>query len=306
MIKTIIIQIDIMTFCWYSMNQSIITGHNAKDVSTVSKKKLSREELLMGLLNLQGHITTDEAVRLTGVSQATVRRMFLDLEKSGKIIRTYGGAQLPGSLDSYRFEQREKQSEDEKHRIGKLAASLVEDRDTIYLDCGTTLLQMAIALGERLRMGGLTGLNIVTNSIANLHALGDSSAGKIILLGGEYHSERRDFFGPITERYAEPFHFNKCFLGSEGVTVETGFSSNKTELSSLNASILGRSSRRYVLFDGSKVGRGAFFSYAPLERIDEAVTDRQPDEPVFSRLTAAGVAIRIASPEQDRKEGNDQ
>ncbi|HPR78483.1 MAG TPA: hypothetical protein PLR69_07795, partial [Candidatus Limiplasma sp.] len=73
-----------------------------------------------------------------------------------------------------------------------------------------------------------------------------------------------------------------------------------------NASILGRSSRRYVLFDGSKVGRGAFFSYAPLERIDEAVTDRQPDEPVFSRLTAAGVAIRIASPEQDRKEGNDQ
>ena len=126
--------------------------HDAKDVSTVSKKKLSREELLMGLLNLQGHITTDDAVRLTGVSQATVRRMFLDLEKSGKIIRTYGGAQLPGSLDSYRFEQREKQSEDEKHRIGRLAASLVEDRDTIYLDCGTTLLQMAIALGERLRM----------------------------------------------------------------------------------------------------------------------------------------------------------
>ena len=73
MIKTITIQIDIMTFCWYSMNQSIITGHNAKDVSTVSKKKLSREELLMGLLNLQGHITTDDAVRLTGVSQATVQ-----------------------------------------------------------------------------------------------------------------------------------------------------------------------------------------------------------------------------------------
>jgi len=257
----------------------------------------------MSLLNLEGHITTDEAVRLMGVSQATVRRMFLDLEKVGKIIRNYGGAQLPGASDSYRFEQREKVSENEKRMIGVLAASLVEDRDTVYLDCGTTLLQMAIALGERLRSGDFSSLNIVTNSIANLQALGDSSMGKIILLGGEYHSARRDFFGPITERYAEPFHFNKCFLGSEGVTVETGFSSNKTGLSSLNANILGRSTTRYVLFDASKVGKGAFFSYAQLERIDEVVTDRQPDEPVFSRLVAAGITVRVANADQEQKEG---
>jgi DeoR/GlpR family transcriptional regulator of sugar metabolism len=268
-------------------------------VSNVSKKKLSREDLLMSLLNLEGHISTDDAVRLTGVSQATVRRMFLELEKNGKIIRTYGGVQLPGSLDSYRFEQREKVSEDEKRRIGVLAASLVEDRDTVYLDCGTTVLQMAIALGERLRLGGLSGLNIVTNSIANLHALGETSVGKIILLGGEYHSARRDFFGPITERYAEPFHFNKCFLGCEGVTVETGFSSNKTGLSSLNANIVGRSDRRYVLFDASKAGKGAFFSYAPLERIDEAITDSQPEEPLYSRFNAAGTVLHIATGQQE-------
>ncbi len=272
-------------------------------MSSVSKKKVGREELLMSLLNLEGHITTEEAVRVMGVSQATVRRMFLELESSGKIIRNYGGAQLPGAPDSYRFEQREKVYENEKRRIGILAASLVEDRDTLYLDCGTTLLQMAIALGERLRSGDFTNLNIVTNSIANLQALGNSTIGKVILLGGEYHSARRDFFGPITERYAEPFHFEKCFLGSEGVTVETGFSSNKTELSSLNTNILSRSAKRYVLFDASKLGKGAFFSYAPLERIDAVVTDQQPEEPLYSRFTAAGIAVRIAGTDQERKEG---
>lgn len=272
-------------------------------MSSVSKKKVGREELLMSLLNLEGHITTEEAVRVMGVSQATVRRMFLELESSGKIIRNYGGAQLPGAPDSYRFEQREKVYENEKRRIGILAASLVEDRDTLYLDCGTTLLQMAIALGERLRSGDFTNLNIVTNSIANLQALGNSTIGKVILLGGEYHSARRDFFGPITERYAEPFHFEKCFLGSEGVTVETGFSSNKTELSSLNTNILSRSAKRYVLFDASKLGKGAFFSYAPLERIDAVVTDQQPEEPLYCRFTAAGIAVRIAGTDQERKEG---
>ena len=272
-------------------------------MSNVSKKKVSREELLMSLLNLEGHITTDEAVRLMGVSQATVRRMFLEMEKGGKIIRNYGGAQLPTAPDSYRFEQREKVYENEKRQIGLLAASLVEDRDTVYLDCGTTLLQMAIALGERLRSGDFSNLNIVTNSIANLQAMGSSSMGKIILLGGEYHSARRDFFGPITERYAEPFHFDKCFLGSDGVTVETGFSSNKTGLSSLNANILGRSARRHVLFDASKLGKGAFFSYAPLERIDAVVTDVPPGEPIYSRLLGAGIAVHIAGADQERKEG---
>ncbi len=272
-------------------------------MSTVNKKKVSREELLMSLLNLEGHISTDEAVRLIGVSQATVRRMFLELEKNGKIIRNYGGAQLPGAPDSYRFEQREKVFENEKRRIGILAASLVKDRDTVYLDCGTTLLQMAIALGERLRSGDFTSLNIVTNSMANLQALGNSYTGKIILLGGEYHSARRDFFGPITERYADPFHFDKCFLGIEGVTVETGFSSNNTGLSSLNANILSRSTRRFVLFDASKLGKGAFFSYAPLERVDEVVTDKQPTEPIYSRLIAAGVTVNVARTEQERKEG---
>jgi len=270
-----------------------------KGVRNVSKKKVDREDLLLSVLNLEGHITTDEAVRLIGVSQATVRRMFLELEKNGKIIRNYGGAQLPGTPDGYRFEQREKVYENEKRLIGLMAASLVHDRDTVYLDCGTTLLQMAIALGERLRSGEFTSLNIVTNSIANLQALSGSAIGKIILLGGEYHSERRDFFGPITERYAEPFHFDKCFLGSEGVTLETGFSSNKTGVSSLNANILSRSSRRYVLFDASKLGKGAFFSYAPIERIHEVVTDAQPGEAIYSRLIASGITVHIAKAEQE-------
>ncbi len=269
----------------------------------MNRKKVNREELLLRLLTLEGHITTDEAVQLMGVSQATVRRLFLELEKSGKIIRNYGGAQLPGAPDGYRFEQREKVFENEKRRIGVLAASMVEDRDTVYLDCGTTLLQMAIALGGRLRSGEFTSLNIVTNSIANLQALGDPSVGKIILLGGEYHSARRDFFGPITERYAEPFHFDKCFLGSEGVTVETGFSSNKTGLSSLNANILGRSGKRYVLADASKFGKGAFFSYASLEVIDEVVTNAPPQEAIQSRFAAAGITVRVAREEQEKKEG---
>lgn len=285
------------------MIRTIISAR--RGVRTVSRKKENREELILRVMGLQGHITTEEAVRLMGVSQATVRRMFLELEKDGKIIRNYGGAQLPGAPDGYRFEQREKVFEREKRKIGLAAASLVGDRDTVYLDCGTTLLQMAIALGERLRSGGLSSLNIVTNSIANLQALGDPAAGRIILLGGEYHSDRRDFFGPITERYAEPFHFDKCFLGSEGVTVETGFSSNQTGLSSLNANILGRSARRYALLDASKFGKGAFFSYAPLDGVDEVVTSAPPQEVFRSRFLASGVAVRVAGPEQEGQEGKE-
>lgn len=258
----------------------------------------------MRFLAIEGRLTTGEACERLGISQATARRLFLEMEDAGKLVRTYGGVQLLVNQDSYQFEQHEKVFEQEKRRIGETAAALVEDRDTVYLDCGTTLFQMAIALGDRLRRGNFTDLNIVTNSIANLQALGDFAVAKVILLGGEYHTERRDFFGPVTERYIEPFHFDKCFLGCEGVSAENGYASNRTELSSLNACVLRRSRRRHALLDVSKFEKGAFFSYASFGEIDEVVTGAPPPDAVMLRLYEAGAKVHIASPGYAKKEGD--
>ena len=138
-------------------------------------------------LQSANRMTTGEAANVLGISEATVRRIFSDLEKSGKVVRNYGGIQLAENTPSYSFEQREKIFQQEKIEIGRLAAAAVMDEDTIYLDCGTTIFQMALALSVRIAKNEFSSLRIITNSIANTQAIVPSPSCKVYLIGGEYN-----------------------------------------------------------------------------------------------------------------------
>lgn len=258
------------------------------------KKGEWREERLMAALRANGRVTVGEAVEILGVSEATARRLFSAMEESGRVIRNYGGIQLP-SKDRYSFEQYEKVLEGEKRRIGVAASDLVKSGDSLYLDCGTTLLQMAEALRSRIGTGELNSLNIVTNSFANLSALADAPLCRVILLGGEYNHARRDFSGSVTERCLEQFHFKKCFLGSEGLSVRAGFSTNHPGLSSLSGKVIAQSDQRFALVDSSKFGTEALVSYAPLNAMDAIVSDAYPDASLGEGLADAGVKVIVAA-----------
>lgn len=258
------------------------------------KKISERERLLLNALHLRGQVTVAEAVDLLGISEATVRRIFSELEKAGKVIRNYGGIKLPITLDSYSFDRYKKVMEAEKRRIGVLAASMVADGDSIYMDCGTTLLTMAGALNERISAGEVGGLNIITNSIANLDALTDATGCRVILLGGEYNHERRDFSGLVAEKCMGMFHFKKCFLGCEGWAAENGFSSNHLSLSSMNSKAIEHSERAFVLMDRTKFSGEALVSYAKTEEIDVVITDAQPEIAAMEPLEAAGIELKVA------------
>lgn len=257
-------------------------------------RRASRENYLMNVLHSTGRITTNEAVELLDISEATVRRMFSGMEKEGKVVRNYGGVQLANGAQEYSFEANEKAFTSEKNQIGKVAASLVEDGDTLYLDCGTTIFHMTLALNERIAKGEFSSLNIITNSIANVQAIMENSQCRVVLVGGEYNHNRRDFSGPITEKWIAPFHFTKCFLGSDGVTEQMGFTSNQFDISSLNTCVLKQSAHAFVLLDSSKFNRRSLVSYAALRDVQTIVTNVLPDEALQQLLKAAGIQILTA------------
>lgn len=258
-------------------------------------KVSSRETLLLNELRMRGSISVAEAVELLGISEATARRTFAQLEKESKAIRSYGGIQMPVSLDDYSFERYSKVHAVEKHRIGVAAAALVESGDSIYLDCGTTVLKMAESLRERIDAGETGSLNIVTNSIANLNVLGSARGCRVILLGGEYNYERRDFSGAITEKCLNMFHFKKCFLGCEGWNLNSGFSTNHLGLSSLNGRVIENSDQRFVLMDTSKFGSEALISYTESSEVNAIVTDTRPGDDIWEALEATGMNVILAS-----------
>lgn len=257
-------------------------------------KTSSREAYLLNLLSSVRKISTHEAVELLGVSSATARRLFSNMEREGKIIRNYGGIQIADTAINYSYDYSEKIYQQEKKRIGKLAATFVNDGDTIYLDCGTTLFQMTLALSERLANEEFDSLNIITNSIANIQVLSPSPKCRVILIGGEYNKKRRDFAGPLTERYVSSFHFHKSFIGCDGFSPSMGFSTDQINISSLNTSILNRTDASFVLLDTSKFNKNSLVSYATAEKITTVVTDSQPPEPIQKTLKDANVKIYIA------------
>lgn len=261
-------------------------------------KKAVRENYLLSLLSAAHRMTTAEVVESLGVSVATVRRLFTEMEKKGLIVRNYGGIQLPSPAYDYSFECSEKIYSAEKQRIGFAAAQLVENGDTIFLDSGTTLMQMTLALGKRIAAGEFHSLNIITNSMANIQVLTPSLQCRVILIGGEYNQNRRDFSGPLTERYVSSFHFTKSFFGCEGLTPLMGFSSNQLSISSLNTCVISRTDKRFVLLDESKFGRYSLVTYAALKQITGIITNADPDQELAEQLAENGVSTILAGKER--------
>lgn len=257
-------------------------------------KKNVRENYLSNMLKTTGHITIAEAMEMLNVSEATVRRLFADMERSGLAVRNYGGIRPVSQAVNYSFERNEHVFSQEKQRIGRMAAMFVEDGDTIYLDCGTTMFQMTLALSERIAGWEFDSLNIITNSLANVQAITTSPKCRVILVGGEYDSARRDFSGALTERYLAPFHFTKCFFGCDGVSPNSGFSSNQVNISSLNSQVIEHSDYTYVLLDSSKLGKSSLVSYAQLCEVDAIITNAEPQGTLRLALQDADVRVNVA------------
>src|SRR4051794_8212629 len=109
-----------------------------------------RRRLLLGLIARRGFATLEELVDALGVSESTVRRDLEVLDQAGTIKRTHGGAVCPGEVRSMpALEDRVATATREKQSIGRAAAALLDDGDTVLLDGGTTTLEVARALAGR-------------------------------------------------------------------------------------------------------------------------------------------------------------
>ncbi|SCH61621.1 HTH-type transcriptional repressor glcR [uncultured Ruminococcus sp.] len=247
-------------------------------------KRSEREALLLQTLLTAKTLDTAQAMSLLNVSESTARRLFAELEQQNLVIRKYGGIQLAqnGPYD-YSFEQSEQAMREEKQRIAQRAMELIECGDILFLDSGTTLQQLCAALACRLRDAELGNVTVVTNSLANLQLL--SPYCTVILLGGEYRARRMDFAGFASNKFIQNFHFSKCFLGADGVTLEDGFMGTDADTSSLVELAVARSGDAVVLADSSKLGKRSFVCYAQPEDIGALVTDSGADAAFLDGLS---------------------
>jgi DeoR/GlpR family transcriptional regulator of sugar metabolism len=242
-----------------------------------------RWDNLRALIRDRGVIRVEDLCRQLRVSPATVRRDLDQLERNGSIRRVHGGAvSVEGRLDEPLFAHKTSLAVREKRRIAEAALRLVEPGDTIYLDGGSTVLELARLLRER------TNLTVVTNSVQAASEL-SGRGPRLILIGGELRRLSQTLVGPLTRLLLNELHLDKAFMGTIGFALKEGLTTTDPSEAFTKQLVTQQARQVILLADSSKAGKVSFASAGGWDRVHMLITDK----PVaFAKeLAAKGVKV---------------
>jgi DeoR family transcriptional regulator of aga operon len=248
-----------------------------------------RQNSIINLLNRQGRLSVGEVVEQFKVSQATARRDLETLAEQGKLQRVHGGAipllKAPPELPIL---QRASANSEEKVRIGKIAAALIQDGDTILLGSGTTVAEVALALRQR------KGLTVITNSLPVLNTLSGLPDISVIALGGVLRDSELSFIGHITEQALAEVRADRVIIGVHALNLEQGLTNDYMPETMTDRAILHAGREVIVVADHSKVNTVSTALLAPITSIHTFVTDSKTPLEFREALTTVGVSVVVA------------
>ena len=228
------------------------------------------------------------------VSSMTIRRDLAALEKSGLVVRVHGGVIAPKATVGLREEERAAMNPVQKSNIAEIAARLVKDGQTIFIDAGTTTVELAKRLMDR------QGLTVVTNSVKVLYILAESPGINLIGLGGAVFGGAWSFVGPLAETAIRHFHSDLAFLGISSLSLEHGLTEVNYFEGDIKGLIIKQSQRVVLLADSSKFEKVSPHSVAPLSEIDVIITDNHLSEEMAVAYRKMGLDL-ILTEENESK-----
>ena len=232
----------------------------------------TRQEEILRMLEQKGSVTVQELKDVFGASESTIRRDLNVLHKKGALIKVFGGAVQTESRINTREEEvalRKEQSREEKLRIARYAASLIEPDDFIYLDAGTTTGYMIPYLTERTAM-------FVTNAVSHALMLAENGF-RVILIGGELKAATEAIVGNEAYVNLKKYNFTKGFWGANGVNPMAGFTTPDINEAMRKECAMKHTQRPYVLCDSRKFHQVSPVSFGEFHAA-QIITDCMPDE----------------------------
>ncbi len=248
-----------------------------------------RKQRILAALKRAPAIRAVELGLALGTSLASVRRDLADLERSGLLKRTHGGAI---SNDVVALEpslaEKEDQYRAEKAAIGVTAAALVQPGDTIFLDAGSTTRQIAHELRRH------RNVTVVTNALSVASELASSDL-EIVLTGGQLRRGVLSQVGPIAEQAIAALHVDKLFLAANGVDLAKGITTPNIIEARTKRVMVDNAKEVILVADHSKFGRVTLGRVCGLERLDAIVTDDGIPERFVTAFAARRVTLHIAA-----------
>ncbi len=245
-----------------------------------------RRHTILNQVNTLGEVTVDALAMDFETSEVTIRKDLTALEKSGLLLRRYGGAiALPKEIVA--------QSNDElvsrrKMAIAKAAAALIKDHNRIIIDSGRTTAAMIPELSDK------PGLVVMTNAmnIAN-QLLSLENEPTLLMTGGTWDPQSESFQGQIAEQALRAYDFDQLFVGADGIDIERG-TTTFNELMGLSQVMADSAREVIVMVESDKVGRKIPNLELPWHKVTTLITDNNLAKSTCQAIEACGVNLICA------------
>ncbi len=248
-----------------------------------------RHQLILDQIEQRGSVNVIEIADTLNVSDMTIRRDFRELEKLGLIHRFHGGAM---SARGRAYEPpliiRSIENQREKELIGRYAAQMVVEGDSIALDIGSTTYQVAINLGRT------KNITLVTPSLPIAQLFYDRSDVRLILSGGIVRPVENSMVGEIARRTLELLFVDRLFLGAGAIDITNGITEYNIDDAMIKQALIRNAKEVVLVADSSKFRKTTFAFVAHLNQINHLITNAEPPEDLAKVLKANHVSVHIA------------
>lgn len=258
-------------------------------MDTANKKStVHRRVIILEKLNSDGQVDVNSLSEELGVSSVTIRNDLTHLERNQMLIKARGGAiRLDRVGIDFTLSEKEKYHLNEKKRIGKAAAALIEDMDTIILDSGTTTMEIAKNLTH------LSDATVITNALNIASQLTDHKNINIIIPGGLLRRNSHSLVGAAAEETFKSYFCDKLFLAVDGLSMQHGLSTPSVEEAHLNRVMIAIAKEVIVVTDSSKFNKRSLAYIADLTTVDKIITDSGIAPEQARKLEDAGIEVII-------------
>lgn len=238
---------------------------------------------LEDIVKKQGKVTLDYICQHYKISSDSARRDLVKLSQLPHIMRIRGGAILSEKRVETHYIYRGAYSDD-KIRLSIAAAKLINERDILFIDAGTTSAALARALPSP--------VNVITNSIEVLNEVIDKAGVRICILGGDFEDFSHSILGNTTLDQINRYHADKAFIGVSALS-EVGITAG-TEIDALQKIAMAKQSKKVICITSfSKFNTQLMYKSCCWNDIDHIITDKVPPRNILEIIEKNEVELII-------------
>ena len=256
-------------------------------------KAIERRQFILQMLQTHGSVNIAELAERLEVSSMTIRRDLNSFAEEGLITMAHGGAILnKGSLFEFNAFYKQSEKTIEKKMMAQEAIGYINEGDSVFLDSGTTVKEVADLCVTK------KNIVILTHSLLVANALSESDSVRVVMCPGEFRKISMAYMGPLTTEFISKFKIDTLFLGVEGVDLDSGVSVPDILDGATKISLVEQAERIICIADHSKFNKSFLFKICPLEKLDLIITDANLDRETIENFKRHDIPLIVSQDEE--------